>query len=538
MSDTLVTLRTDVVIEPLVSRWYAWTHLVSPATAALNTAFRHMALLESFIAAPEIHVAAVQDPAMRGGPFIDQPASAVPGIRQLLADTKEKQVLQLAFAKALRDAGRLLIERADGHSLQALYAQLPEPVRGYLELVYTPGGGADIRLIEALLYASPVYDATAQSGLMHRVVGDHRPFALSTPRLQRPDALELRAPFAHTAYDLLARLRHQPQAEDEVISAVVDAFKLPPGDIDLFRSFLQPQASSRPAPAAPAHPPGKARWRYFGHACVHVESPSGIHALLDPFVAYQSGDEPERLTLADLPVHIDYLVLTHNHQDHVLIETLLALRHKTGTVLVPRSGGSLVDPSLKRALQAIGFENVIELDTLESAGHGDLRITALPFLGEHADLDIQTKAAWLVDAGQHALLFAADSNNIEPRLYEKLRQRLPRLDALFIGMECVGAPLSWLYGPLLPHPPERSKDQSRRLDGSDYPKALQMVRTLGCDQVFIYAMGLEPWLSFISSIEPGDEESVALRNANALILACEELGIPAERLYGKAEAWL
>jgi hypothetical protein len=60
---------------------------------------------------------------------------------------------------------------------------------------------------------------------------------------------------------------------------------------------------------------------------------------------------------------------------------------------------------------------------------------------------------------------------------------------------------------------------------------------LGCDQVFIYAMGMEPWLKFISSIEP-DENTAPMRNSSALVAACEDMGIPAERLYGRAEAWL
>ena len=42
--------------------------------------------------------------------------------------------------------------------------------------------------------------------------------------------------------------------------------------------------------------------------------------------------------------------------------------------------------------------------------------------GEHADLDIRTKLAYLVETGGHKLLIAADSRNIEPKLYEHLHQ--------------------------------------------------------------------------------------------------------------------
>jgi len=47
------------------------------------------------------------------------------------------------------------------------------------------------------------------------------------------------------------------------------------------------------------------------------------------------------------------------------------------------------------------------------------------------------------------LFFAADSCNIEPKLYEHVRDEIGDAGALVLGMECDGAPLSWLYGPLL-----------------------------------------------------------------------------------------
>lgn len=42
--------------------------------------------------------------------------------------------------------------------------------------------------------------------------------------------------------------------------------------------------------------------------------------------------------LSDLPERIDYVVLTHNHADHVLIETLLALRFRVDTIVMPAGG--------------------------------------------------------------------------------------------------------------------------------------------------------------------------------------------------------
>ncbi|MEO6719971.1 MAG: hypothetical protein ABIN67_06455, partial [Ferruginibacter sp.] len=36
MSTNQLYLKPNVVLEPLVDKWYAWSHLISPATAAMN----------------------------------------------------------------------------------------------------------------------------------------------------------------------------------------------------------------------------------------------------------------------------------------------------------------------------------------------------------------------------------------------------------------------------------------------------------------------------------------------------------------------
>ena len=115
-----------------------------------------------------------------------------------------------------------------------------------------------------------------------------------------------------------------------------------------------------------------------------------------------------------------------------------------------------------------------------------------------------------------------------------LRTMFGQINTLFIGMECLGAPFSWTYGPLLPVAIDRKKDQSRRLNGSDFKRGLEVVKSLGCQSVYVYAMGAEPWLQFITSIDPAPD-TVPVVNANQLVEHCRELGLTAERLYGHAE---
>jgi L-ascorbate metabolism protein UlaG (beta-lactamase superfamily) len=98
---------------------------------------------------------------------------------------------------------------------------------------------------------------------------------------------------------------------------------VPAGSEALFESFFTPET---PRPYEPYTGKG-IRWRYFGHACILVET-NGISMLFDPVLSYTYESNISRYTYLDLPETIDYVLITHNHQDHVLFETLLQLRHK------------------------------------------------------------------------------------------------------------------------------------------------------------------------------------------------------------------
>jgi L-ascorbate metabolism protein UlaG (beta-lactamase superfamily) len=164
-------------------------------------------------------------------------------------------------------------------------------------------------------------------------------------------------------------------------------------------------------------------------------------------------------------------------------------------------------------------------------------ITAVPFLGEHGDLNVPSKMAYLVRTGDHSLLFAADSCNISPKMYEHVHRDVGDIDVLFLGMECDGAPMSWIYGPLLTQKLERAMDQSRRLAGSNCARAMNMVNQFHCSEVYVYAMGQEPWLNHVMSLTY-TAESNPIVQSNQLIETCKERGVNAERLFGEKEILL
>ncbi|HLJ90868.1 MAG TPA: MBL fold metallo-hydrolase [Candidatus Angelobacter sp.] len=522
-------LRQNIQVEPLIDHWYAWPHLIPPATAARNITERHLKIMDSYITSPQIHANAVKNPKMQGGPFIDCGGKRVDEIRALRDRIKKDRAHLLELSAAISALDSMLRENAKGHSLQPLYAKVPDILRGYVELVYDLNNHPSFRLLEPLLYKSRYYDRSQQSLFLSEIQSDARPFVLSTPRLESDDTLHLRRPFEDSSVDSLFKLKTQPQPW----SVIKEMLELPDAKDALLRSFLTSESPDR----YESYEGQGVRWRYFGHACILIES-NGISMLFDPVLSYTYESDVSRYTYLDLPEKIDYVLITHNHQDHILFETLLQIRHKVRNIVVPRnSGGHLQDPSLRLLLENAGFTNVIEITEMEEIRDRNVSITGLPFFGEHADLDIQTKMAWFLKIGGHRLLLAADSCNVEPRLYEHIHREIGDVDALFLGMECDGAPLSWLYGPLLTQRVERAMDESRRLSGSNFEQGMSIVDLFHCREVYVYAMGQEPWLNYIMSIKYTDE-SRPIVESNRLLEACRERGIVAERLFGEKEILL
>lgn len=525
MSPPLRYLKQNVAAEPLYNQWYAWWFLIAPATAPLMVANLHVKIMQSFVANPAIHVAALKNPALIGGPYLAHRAEMVGAVRELLAWTQQTAAPSLELARAITELHRLLAA-ATGGSLEELYAQVPEPLRGFVELTYDLANRASPRFLEALLYRSPHYREAAQSLLLRALDGDGRPYVFSTPRLRDDAGLHVHVPFRHEAVDALFATRDTPGP----VEPLREALGVPAADAGRFAALFTDEA---PRPSARYDGPG-VRVRYFGHACLLIES-RHVSVLTDPCISYAVPSAVPRYTIADLPPRIDYVVLTHAHADHLMLETLLQLRGRIGTIVVPASGGGrLVDPSLKLLLRAVGFRRVVEIEELEAIEVPGGNITGIPFFGEHSDLEIRSKIAHMIQLEGRGLLLAADSNAIEPRVYDHVRGAIGPVDALFIGMESEGGPMSWMYGPLMMAPLPRKIDQARRLNGCNAARALEIVERLAVKRVVVYAMGREPWLGHLMAMGY-TEESPQIVEARALLARCRERGIPADMPHGQAE---
>lgn len=509
--------------------WYAWAHLIPPATLARNITERHLRIMDSYIAAPESHQAAVKNPALLGGPFMDFEGNRVEEVIELRARTLEQQAKLVRLSRSIEQLDALLREKGNGYSLESLYKEVPSCLKGYVELVYDLNNHPSFRLIEPLLYKSPFYDDSLQTIALSEVTGDDRPFVLSTPRLDEGNTVHMQVPFSSEKIEALFRMKTAPGCAE----SLCELLNVSGCDSERLRSFLTPE---KPQPYQ-KYDGDAARWRYFGHACILFET-RHVSVLLDPVLSYTYETDISRYTYDDLPEVIDYVLITHNHQDHILFETLLQLRHRIRNIVVPRNGGgALQDPSLRLLLNQCGFRNVIEVSEMEEIPFPRGSITAIPFLGEHGDLNVLSKSAYLLRVDQHTLLFAADSCNIEPKMYEHIHREVGDVDAFFVGMECDGAPVSWIYGPLVTQKIDRPKDHSRRLAGSNYERAMAMVNQFRCQEVYVYAMGQEPWLNYVMSVKY-TEKSNPIVQSNRLIETCRSRGITAERLFGEKEILL
>jgi L-ascorbate metabolism protein UlaG (beta-lactamase superfamily) len=518
-------LRPDVIIEPLVDRFYAWLHTVAPVQAAMNLAFVQVPLLESYLQSPQVHINACNNPALRGGFFVNVEAARAGEIRDLLASVKRDRAGMLRFAAAIAEAEETVRQGATGFDLTPLYPKLPAELSGLVELAYDTSNQPSVRFIEPLAYESSAYTEDRQSVQLSLEKGTERPFILSTPRLSSPDALDLRVPFRHPGLEELVRSR----VHGTTLPRLREMLELDDDQAAGLGRLLAPA----PDLAGDRHIEDGGRIRYFGHACLVMQTPEAA-IITDPWVS-SDVSATGRFTYRDLPDHIDLALITHGHQDHIVLETLLALRGRLGAVVVPRSSrGNLADPSLALYLSHLGLP-VIEVDDFSEVEFPGGKVTSTPFLGEHADLDIRAKSTYCVQMAGRTMFVGADSSGIDPGLYRYMRDHVGAVDMAFLGMECAGAPLTWLYQALFTQPVTKKMSDSRTLSGSNAVQAAAIMTELGASEAYVYAMGEETWLVGHVMATSYNDDSYQLKQVDEFMTWCADHGVKSDHLYGQHE---
>lgn len=520
-------LSPATVVQPLMHRWYAVPFVAAPHTGALNLTKRQLPALLSYLDGPERHARALASPAMFGAPYVNPRHGTPEDVKELVEQTCSLGQPRIQLARDIETARAMLSSHGDGRTLNPLYAELPPSLRGISELVYDTANNPSLRFFESLLYRTPATQPEAQVISLLERHDPQQPFIYSSPVLTGgPGRTDLHVPFASELLDELFAARLRPVD----VADLADRFELPESTREGFRNLFTSEPCMRYAP----NHTGGVRMQYFGHACVLLDL-GGFTVMTDPTVGYDDDGFDGHFTIADLPKKIDVVILSHGHSDHFSLETLLQLRQRIGVIVVPQSsGGSLADIGLRALLEHYGFRNVVELADMESLETGPAVITALPFLGEHGELDIRAKMVPIVRIGGRCFMFATDTSLVDPAIYDLVSGEIGEVDALFIGLECVGAPMSWLYGPLLDQPIAREHSLTRGLKGSFAAPADELARKVRARHIFVYALGIEPWLKHLTGCwyDPNAEQ---LKQEAILQELAAKRGVASELLYITAE---
>lgn len=107
-------LKSNVKMEPLIWRWYAWPHLIPPLTAACNIVERHLKIMHSYVQNPQIHMEAMKDPKLLGGPFIDLEGKYIDEIQSLIRQTETNCAKLIQINNDLKSFDQLLQSKAEG----------------------------------------------------------------------------------------------------------------------------------------------------------------------------------------------------------------------------------------------------------------------------------------------------------------------------------------------------------------------------------------------------------------------------------------
>ena len=288
-----VFLRPNVKMELLVGRWFAWPHLVSPVQHALNLAFRYLPILQSFVSNPKVHIAASKDRRFVGGPFVDLPESAIPEIKELINKTRTQCAELISFANDFKHFDQLIQDSAHGFCLHEFYERLPKSLAGVVELAYDINNHPTIKLLEEIIYKYGIDNRFTHELLLHDTVDSDRKFFMSTPRLLTDTAFLAKVAFSSPILDELSSLRTHPGPLDHAAGIFGGSAIENPR----FRALFTKDVPQR---NAPHYNGSEVRIRYFGHACVLIQS-ARTTILIDPTVTWDANAEDGRYTYIDLP---------------------------------------------------------------------------------------------------------------------------------------------------------------------------------------------------------------------------------------------
>lgn len=191
----------------------------------------------------------------------------------------------------------------------------------------------------------------------------------------------------------------------------------------ILREIIGGRAATRPAAAIPLATPeprtfdtraGQIAVSWFGHATALLEI-DGYRILTDPVWSDRCSPSdvigpgrmhPPPVPLEALPA-VDAIVISHDHYDHLDIDTIIALAHSQWAPFVVPLG---VGAHLRN--WGIPDERIIELDWNEHAQVDELTLICAParhFSGRFLNRNSTLWASWVIVGPSHRAYFAGDT---------------------------------------------------------------------------------------------------------------------------------
>lgn len=267
---------------------------------------------------------------------------------------------------------------------------------------------------------------------------------VSGERLQRAQA----SPHYHDG-KFVNTLPHPPLEQGDVWGYFTEQFfgdqtRVPPSAIPL--STILPESIQ-------TQPPLGLRAIWLGHSSVYMEL-DGLRLLVDPvFSDYASpfdGIGPKRfhplpIAITDLP-KIDVVIISHDHYDHLDMQTVRYLSSKGSRVFVPLGVGSHLDA------WEVPKPQITELDWWESTKIKSLTIVCTP--AQHYssrgifDYKETLWSSWSVIGPKHRVFYSGDTGFTNH--FQQIGNRLGPFDLGIIKIGQYGPGASWIYSHMDP----------------------------------------------------------------------------------------
>ncbi|MGE0777988.1 MBL fold metallo-hydrolase [Mycolicibacterium sp.] len=168
------------------------------------------------------------------------------------------------------------------------------------------------------------------------------------------------------------------------------------------------------APPAGDPAPAQAAARWYGHSSALIEV-DGYRVLADPVWSRRCSPSravgPERMHEVPVPLEalpaVDAVIISHDHYDHLDIDTVVALaRSQRAPFVVPVGIGA----HLRK--WGIPGSRIVELDWYESHTIGELTLVCTParhFSGRLFTRDTTLWASWVIKGATHSAFFGGDT---------------------------------------------------------------------------------------------------------------------------------